>query len=78
MSKELSAPFFALMAALWLPAIALAQRDAPVWDSYLPRISLFKERKTLDFELTFKKTGARSSSHLNARWSFSHTLKRTN
>jgi len=57
MSKELSAPFFALMAALWLPAIALAQRDAPVWDSYLPRISLFKERKTLDFELTFKKNG---------------------
>ncbi|MEM6471898.1 MAG: hypothetical protein AAF802_20230 [Planctomycetota bacterium] len=54
--------FFVLVAC---PVVAQAQRDAPVWHSFLPRISLFDERKTLDFEITFKKAGGpkEQSSH---------------
>lgn len=36
---------------------AMAQRDPPVWNSYLPRIVMFDERDTLDFELTYNKAG---------------------
>lgn len=39
------------------PNVVVAQRDSPVWNSYLPRIVLFDQRTTLDFELTFKKAG---------------------
>lgn len=44
------------MLFIW-PNVALAQRDAPVWNSFLPRINMFNERDTLDFEFTFKKGG---------------------
>ena len=37
--------------------VALAQRDSPVWSSYLPRIALFDEREKTDFEVTFNKCG---------------------
>ncbi len=48
---------FTFLLILSNPIIAFAQRDAPVWDSFLPRIALFDERTTLDFEITFKKGG---------------------
>jgi hypothetical protein len=48
---------FALIAFFPLSASALAQRDAPDWNSFLPRIALFDERTTLDFEITFMKGG---------------------
>ena len=56
---------FTLCVVLTCPAVALAQRDAPVWNSFLPRIALFDERTTLDFEITFKKGGgpAEQSAH---------------
>ncbi|MEP3479711.1 MAG: hypothetical protein ABJZ55_10725 [Fuerstiella sp.] len=38
-------------------ASAMAQRDPPVWNSYLPRIVMFDERDTLDFEVTYNKAG---------------------
>ncbi len=37
--------------------VAAAQRDAPVWNSFLPRITMFDERTFLDFEVTFMKGG---------------------
>lgn len=49
--------FFALFAVFSNSAFVFAQRDAPVWDSFLPRIALFDERTTLDFEFTFMKNG---------------------
>ncbi len=57
MSRELKRLIFALVAVLSHSTTALAQRDAPVWDSYLPRIVLFNERTKLDFEITFMKSG---------------------
>jgi hypothetical protein len=46
-----------LCVLLSFPATAMAQRDAPVWSSFLPRIAMFDERTTLDFEIVFKKAG---------------------
>lgn len=40
-----------------LTGSAMAQRDSPVWDSYLPRVVMYKERTTLDFEATWFKGG---------------------
>lgn len=48
---------FTLFVILSNPIVGFAQRDAPVWNSFLPRIALFDERTTLDFEITFKKGG---------------------
>lgn len=42
---------------LWCSVDVMAQRDAPVWSSYLPRIALFDERTSLDFEVTFNRCG---------------------
>jgi len=36
---------------------AVAQRDPPVWDSFLPRTVVHKERLTFDLELTWNKGG---------------------
>ena len=57
MSRELTIPFFAMITILSHLPIAFSQAHAPVWDSYLPRIALFNERTTLDFEITFMKAG---------------------
>jgi hypothetical protein len=57
MSTELKRLLFALVAVLSHSTTTLAQRDAPVWHSYLPRIALFHERTKLDFEITFMKSG---------------------
>jgi hypothetical protein len=46
-----------LLAVLWISTPALAQRDPPVFSSYLPSITLFNERATLDFDLLFCKAG---------------------
>jgi hypothetical protein len=46
-----------LLAVLWLPTPTLAQRDPPVFSSYLPSITLFNERASLDFDLLFCKAG---------------------
>ena len=44
---------------------AEAQRDPPVWDSYLPRTVVYSQRLTLDFEATWNKGGGpvEQSSH---------------
>lgn len=44
---------------------AIAQRDPPVSDSYLPRTVVYRERLTLDFETTWCKAGGpvEQSSH---------------
>lgn len=39
------------------PLVASAQRDPPVFDSFLASISLWKERTSLDLELTFARLG---------------------
>lgn len=46
-----------LLAVLWISTPALAQRDPPVFSSYVPSIALFNERATLDFDLLFCKAG---------------------
>ena len=46
-----------LLTVLWISTPALAQRDSPVFSSYLPSITLFNERATLDFDLLFCKAG---------------------
>src|SRR5262245_26504389 len=46
-----------LLAVLSISTPALAQRDSPVFSSYLPSITLFNERATLDIELLFCKAG---------------------
>jgi hypothetical protein len=46
-----------LLAVFWVSAPALAQRDPPVFCSYLPSITLFSERAALDLELLFCKAG---------------------
>lgn len=48
---------FTLCLVLSCPAFACAQRDAPVYHSFLPRIAMLNERTTLDFEITYKKAG---------------------
>ena len=48
---------FAFLAIMLNPIVAVAQRDPPVWNSFLPRIAMFDERTKLDFEITFKKGG---------------------
>jgi hypothetical protein len=45
------------LATLSYARTSFAQREAPVWHSFLPRISMFNERTTLDFEVTFMKGG---------------------
>jgi hypothetical protein len=46
-----------LLAVLWISPPVLGQRDPPVFSSYLPSITLFNERATLDFDLLFCKAG---------------------
>ena len=47
----------ALVVALWIASPARAQRDSPVFSSYLPSITLYGERQTLDFDVLFCKAG---------------------
>ena len=56
-----------LCVLLSFPATAMAQRDAPVWSSFLPRIAMFDERTTLDFEITFKKSGGPHEQSANSQ-----------
>jgi len=46
-----------LLAVLLVSSPALAQRDSPVFSSYLPSIAVFDERGTLDLDLLFCKAG---------------------
>lgn len=48
---------WSVLALLVFATPALAQRDAPVWSSYLSTITLYDERTTTDFDLTFCKSG---------------------
>ncbi len=54
---KLSISWLFALAALSCASTSFAQRDAAVSNSFLPRISMFNERTTLDFEVTFMKGG---------------------
>lgn len=46
---------------------AFAQRDAPIWDSYLPRIVTYNQKTDLDFELTWHKGGGPNEQRSHAQ-----------
>jgi len=51
---------FALFLIATFASPTFGQRDAPVWDSYLPRVVTYNQRTNLDFELTWHKGGGPS------------------
>lgn len=53
----MSRNLLSVLTVLLLSPAALAQRDAPVWHSYLPSIQLYDERTTTDFDLVYCKAG---------------------
>ena len=49
-------PIALLLSCLFADSV-LAQRDPPVWDSFLPRTVVYKEKLKTDLELTWNKGG---------------------